>query len=56
MHELGVSETQLRPVLARLKNAGFVAKGKDQSDGANDYELLLCRARTGLRSKTFCDG
>jgi membrane protein len=44
VYELGVNEMELRPVLARLKIAGFVVEAVDPTGSPTDYELFLARA------------
>jgi membrane protein len=44
VYELGVNEMELRPVLARLKLAGFVVEASDPAGSPTDYELFLARA------------
>jgi membrane protein len=42
--ELGVDEVELRPLLARLKNAGFIVEASEPTASATDYELFLARS------------
>ncbi len=44
VYELGVNEMELRPVLARLKVAGFVVEASDPAGSPTDCELFLTRA------------
>jgi membrane protein len=44
VYELGVNEMELRPVLARLKNAGFIVEASEPTASATDYELFLTRS------------
>ncbi len=54
--ELGANETDLDPVLQRLKHAGLLVEGKaDASTNHGDYELLLCRAPSAIPVEAILD-